>query len=123
ATIEHGMSWKQLTEESYRGAVRVLLAQRKDREALERWEQYKGRVSQEKPATAGTPANSVLQFPSSTALRLVYANLDDGVQIWSIGNGHIQSNWVKIAKSDLENQLRVFEEQCATPNSSLIDLE
>ena len=123
ATIEDELSWKQLTEESYRGAVRVLLAQKKDREALDRWEQYKRRISQEQPATTGTPANSVLQFPSSPALRLVYANLDDGVQIWSIRNGHIQSNWVKIAKSDLENQLRVFEEQCATPNSSLVDVE
>jgi CHAT domain-containing protein len=123
ATIEDGLSWKQLTEESYRGAVRVLLAQKKDHEALDRWEQYKRRISQEKPATAETAANSALQFPSSSALRLVYANLDDGVQIWSIRNGHIQSNWVTIAKSDLENQLRVFEEQCATPNSSLIDVE
>ena len=123
AAIKDGLSWKQLTEESYRGAVRVLLAQKKDREALDRWEQYKRRISQEKPATAGTPANSVLQFPSSPALRLVYANLDDGVQIWSIRNGHIQSNWVTITKSDLENHIRVFEEQCATPNSSLIDVE
>jgi CHAT domain-containing protein len=121
--MEDGLSWKQLTEESYRGAVRVLLAQKRNREALDRWEQYKGRISQEKPATAGTPASLVLQFPSSPALRLVYANLDDGVQIWSIKNGHIQSNWVTIAKSDLENQIRLFEEQCATPNSSLNDVE
>ena len=54
AAIKDGLSWKQLTEESYRGAVRVLLAQKKDREALDRWEQYKRRISQEKPATAGT---------------------------------------------------------------------
>jgi CHAT domain-containing protein len=123
-------SWKQATEESYRGAVRVLLAQKKDREALERWEQYKGRISQQKALPAAIQAssvsasrNSVLQFPSSPALRLVYANFADGVQIWSIRNGRIQSNWVKIAKSDLENELRVFAEQCATPNSSLIDVE
>jgi CHAT domain-containing protein len=127
---EDGLSWKQLTEESYRGAVRVLLAQKKDREALERWEQYKGRISQQKPLQGAMQAtsvsasrNSVLQFPSSPALRLVYANFADGVQIWSIRNGHIQSNWVKIAKSDLENELRVFAEQCATPNSSLIDVD
>jgi CHAT domain-containing protein len=35
----------------------------------------------------------------------------------------MQSSWVKIAKSDLENQLRLFAEQCATPDSSLIDVE
>ena len=124
------LSWKQATEESYRGEVRVLLAQRKDREALERWEQYKGRISQQKSLAAAIPASSVsasrysvLQFPSSPALRLVYANFADGVQIWSVKNGAIQSNWVKIAKSDLENELRLFAEQCATPDSSLSDVE
>ena len=123
-------SWKQATEESYRGAVRVLLAQKKDREALERWEQYKGRISQrplvtEIPAATALSATgkSVLQFPPSPALRLIYANFADGVQIWSLKNGRIQSNWVKIAQSDLENEFRLFAEQCATPDSSLIDVE
>src|ERR1051326_7782557 len=122
-------SWRQATEDSYRGEVRVLLAQKKNREALERWEQYKGRISQQKPlaaaipASAGAAGNSGLQFPSSPAFRPVYANFADGVQIWSIRNGHIQSNWVKISKNDLENEIRVFAEQCATPDSSLIDVE
>ena len=125
------LSWKQATEESYRGAVRVLLAQKKDREALERWEQYKGRISQQRTLVGEIPAatavsagrKSILQFPSSPALRLIYANFADGVQIWSVRNGNTQSNWVKIAKSDFENELRLFAEQCATPDSSLIDVE
>ncbi|MGZ4876599.1 MAG: CHAT domain-containing protein [Candidatus Angelobacter sp.] len=124
------LSWKQATEESYRGAVRVLLAQRKEREALERWEQYKGRISQQRPLAAeASPARAtsetrkpVLQFPSSSALRLIYANFADGVQIWSLKNGQIQGIWVKVTKNDLENELRLFAEQCATPDSSLIDL-
>ncbi|MGC2743631.1 MAG: CHAT domain-containing protein [Candidatus Angelobacter sp.] len=123
--------WKQATEESYRGAVRVLLAQRKDREALERWERYKARISQEKQLTEEIPAansisatrKSALQFPSSPELRLIYANFADGVQIWSLKNGNIQSNWVKIAKNDLEKELRLFAEECATPDSSLTDVE
>lgn len=124
-------SWKQATEESYRGAVRVLLAQKKDREALVRWEQYKGRISQQRQPGAEIPvaiavsgtAKSTLQFPSSPALRLIYANFADGVQIWSVKNGEIHSSWVKIAKNDLEDELRLFAEQCATPDSSLIDVE
>ncbi|MGZ4859812.1 MAG: CHAT domain-containing protein, partial [Candidatus Angelobacter sp.] len=64
----------------------------------------------------------VLQFPSSSALRLIYANFADGVQIWSLKNGQIQSIWVKVTKNDLEKELRLFAEQCATPDSSLIDL-
>jgi CHAT domain-containing protein len=124
------LSWKQATDESYRGAVRVLLAQKKDREALERWEQYKGRISQ-RPLAAEIPAatavsaarKSILQFPSSPALRLIYANFADGVQIWSVKNGEIHSSWVKLAKNDLENEIRLFTEQCATPDSSLIDVE
>jgi CHAT domain-containing protein len=120
-------SWKQTTEESYRGAVRVLLAQRKDREALDRWEQFKGRISQQGPpaliqASTATSRNSVLQFLSSPGVRLVYATFADGVQIWSIKNGRIQSHWVKVEKIDLENDIRVFAEQCATPDSSLVDL-
>ncbi|HEV7673886.1 MAG TPA: CHAT domain-containing protein [Candidatus Angelobacter sp.] len=124
------LSWKQATEESYRGAVRVLLAQKKDREALERWEQYKGRISQQRPSgeipapdTILETRKLVLQFPPSPALRLIYANFADGVQIWSVKNGHIQSSWVKVAKNDLENELRLFAEQCATPDSSLVDLQ
>ncbi|MGB9119365.1 MAG: CHAT domain-containing protein, partial [Candidatus Angelobacter sp.] len=124
------LSWKQATEESYRGAIRVLLAQKKDREALERWEQYKGQISQ-RPLAAEMPAatavsatrKSILQLPSSPSLRLIYANFADGVQIWSVKNGEIHSSWVKIAKNDLENEIRLFAEQCATPDSSLIDVE
>src|SRR5438270_6227164 len=123
-------SWKQATEESYRGAVRVLLGQKKDRKALERWERYKARILQQRQVAPAIPANlisvtrkSALQFPSSPALRLIYANFADGVQIWSVKNGNIQSNWVKIAKEDLEKELRTFAEQCATPDSSLIDVE
>ena len=131
ANDDDRLSWKQATEESYRGAVRVLLAQKKDREALERWERYEGRIAQQRPFASETPVEnatsaakkSVLQLPVSPALRLIYANFTDGVQIWSLKNGNIQSNWVKIAKSDLEKELRVFAEQCATPDSSLIDVE
>ena len=125
------LSWKQATEESYRGAVRVLLAQKKDGEALEKWEQYKGRISQQKALSAAIPASialpetrkSTLRFPESSALRLIYANFADGVQIWSLKNRKIQSNWVKITRNDLENELRLFAEQCATPDSSLLDVE
>jgi CHAT domain-containing protein len=124
-------SWKRATDESYRGAVRVLLAQKKDRQALERWEQYKGRVLQQRPSVTtisvgsviAASRKSVLQFPLSPALRLIYANFADGVQIWSVRNGIVRSNWVKIAKNDLENELRLFAEQCATPDSSLIDVQ
>jgi CHAT domain-containing protein len=125
------LSWKQATEESYRGAVRVLLAQKKEAEALERWEQYKGRISQQRPLAGEIPAPNtisetrkpVLQFPPSSALRLIYANFTDGVQVWSLKNGNIRSSWVKVAKNDLENELRLFAEQCATPDSSLADLQ
>ncbi|HWG39898.1 MAG TPA: CHAT domain-containing protein [Candidatus Acidoferrales bacterium] len=124
-------AWKQATEESYRGAVRVLLAQKKDWAALERWERYKARISQQRELPGEIQAanaisatrKSALPFPSSPALRLIYANFADGVQIWSIRNGNIQSNWVKIAKNDLEKELRLFTEECATPDSSLIDVE
>jgi CHAT domain-containing protein/tetratricopeptide (TPR) repeat protein len=121
------LSWKQATEGSYRGAVRVLLAQKKDREALDRWEQYKGRTSVEKPLSAEIPATQArkpgLPLPSSAALRLIYASFDDGVQIWGLKNGHLQSSWVIISKSDIEKELRIFAEECATPDSSLADVE
>ncbi len=128
------LSWKRATEESYRGEVRVLLAQKKDRKALERWEQYKswpplrGPLSGDIRAASDTPRdkrqskNSVLP-PSSAGIRLIYAIFPDGVQIWVLKKGRLQSSWVNIRQHDLENEVRVFAEQCATPDSSLNEVD
>ncbi len=52
------LAWLRATDESYRGLVRVLLAQKKDREALAQWEWYQGRPMLQGVSTAdsATPA-------------------------------------------------------------------
>jgi CHAT domain-containing protein len=125
-------AWKRATDESYRGEVRVLLAQKKDRKALEEWEQYKnwplleetdssnGRNSQN---STGELIHTALSIGSSPAIRLIYASFQDGLQIWAVRNNHIQSSWVSVPRADLENDIRIFAEQCATPDSDLNDLD
>ncbi len=128
------LSWKRATEESYRGEVRVLLAQKKDRQALERWEQYKSWPSLRAQSSgevhaAGTAKGAasnkkaLVLLPSSSEVRLIYAIFPDGVQIWSLKNNRIQSFWKDIAKQELENEVRLFAEQCSTPNSRLSDVD
>jgi CHAT domain-containing protein len=128
------ISWKRATEESYRGEVRVLLAQGKERKALERWEQYKSwpllsaKFSAEAAAVPNTSKaliegkNLPLALPPSVGVRLVYAGFPDGVQIWVLKRDRLHSSWVDIRKQNLEDQVRLFAEQCATPDSSLSEL-
>ncbi len=124
--------WERATDESYRGEVRVLLAQKKDRKALEQWEQYKSWPLLEE-TDSGHRSNSrnpmgeliptALPIGPSPAIRLIYASFQDGLQIWAVKNNHIQSTWVNIPRADLEDDIRVFAEQCATPDSNLNDLD
>jgi len=129
------MSWRQATEESYRGAVRVLLAQKKEKLALERWEQYKSwpalqglsvgemRASSDALKSIGQSNNPSLPLFSSPTVRIVYASFPDGLQIWALKNKSIQSSWISVARQDLENEVHLFAEQCANPDSSLMDID
>jgi CHAT domain-containing protein len=125
-------SWKRATDESYRGEVRVLLAQKKDRKALERWEQYKNWPLLHEPVSdirtdsskdKRELSDASLDISSSAGIRLIYASFQDGLQIWTVKNNHLQSTWVNVTRLDLENDIRTFAEQCATPDSSLSDVD
>jgi CHAT domain-containing protein len=127
------LKWLKATDDSYRGLVRVLLAQKKAEEALEKWEWYQSR-----PLLQGFHANDV---PISTTesnrnqgrsskrpvrhlgeTRLVYANFKDGLQIWMSNEKGLQSTWVKVKQQDFERTVRDFSERCATPDSKLSEL-
>jgi len=127
------LKWLKATDDSYRGLVRVLLAQKKAEEALEKWEWYQSRPllqgfrATEVPIPATESSrnqhkSSRKPLKSTGETRLVYANFKDGLQIWVINEKGMQSTWVKVKQQDLERTVRDFSERCATPDSKLPEL-
>jgi CHAT domain-containing protein len=128
------LQWIRATDESYRGLVRVLIDQKKDREALERWELYKSRpMLQDRLAKVIRTPDShdakeqldpllPVSGESVSETRVVYANFDDGIFIWASRDGRVTSQWVEIGKQDFENLTREFVEKCAMEGSNLREL-
>ncbi|HEY2914045.1 MAG TPA: CHAT domain-containing protein, partial [Candidatus Angelobacter sp.] len=130
---EDRLKWLKATDDSYRGLVRVLLAQKKAEEALEKWEWYQSRPllqgfrATDVPSSAtessrnqGKSSRKPVKAPGET--RLVYANFKDGLQIWTSNEKGVQSTWVKVKQQDFERTVRDFSERCATPDSKLSEL-
>jgi CHAT domain-containing protein len=128
------LQWLRATDESYRGLVRVLIDQKKDRAALERWELYKSRpMLQDRLANVMQASEShgakerqdlllTASIGSVSETRIVYANFNDGIYIWTSRDGRVTSQWVEIGKQDFENLTREFVEKCAMEGSSLREL-
>jgi len=128
------LKWLRATDDSYRGLVRVLLQQKRDAEALDRWEWYQTRPllqgfhSAERQVSGpawGRKKTQNSKRPQQTPAetRLVYANFKDGLQIWASNGTGIQSAWVNVKQQDFERAVRNFAEHCATPDSSLGELQ
>ena len=128
------LAWLRATDESYRGLVRALLAQKKDRDALEQWEWYQGRPmfrslladNLGKPLVVPTPhlKNGASNPPKlSQGIRVVFAEFKDGVQIWISRNGSVQGKWVAIEQQDFEQLAHEFAKKCATESSNLKGLQ
>jgi CHAT domain-containing protein len=128
------LQWLRATDESYRGLVRVLIEQKREREALDRWEVYRSRPMLQDTSAAkisapifrqanGQQTNrqlaSSLDIPTT---RLVYAVFSDGLHIWLSRDGELTSQWVGIGKQDFEGMVREFAEKCAAENSNLPEL-
>ena len=126
--------WLRATDESYRGLVRVLIEQKKDQEALDRWELYRSRpilqgqlmadakgAGKQKARNAQMPP---LEHASASAqeTRIIYAAFHDGMQIWLSRNGNVTSQWVEIGIKDLGNVTQEFTQKCAVADSSMKDL-
>jgi CHAT domain-containing protein len=128
------LAWLRATDESYRGLVRVLLAQKKDNEALAQWEWYQSRpmlggLRADNSATPiawntvslnGTPRDSLL---NQQGVRIVYAIFNDGLQIWFQQNRSVQSKWIAINQQNFEELAHDFVKNCATESSNLKDLQ
>ncbi|HEV3041159.1 MAG TPA: CHAT domain-containing protein [Candidatus Angelobacter sp.] len=124
------LQWMKAANESYRGMVRVLLEQKRDAEALQFWERYKGsslarephlRESKETIMAHWRPDEKFAAGPDQ--IRLVYAVFDDGLQIWILKNKGIQSKWIKIKQEDLVRGVREFVEKCANASSKLGEVQ
>ncbi len=129
------LQWMKVADESYRGAVRALLEQKKDVEALQFWETYKGSalidldrlggskdvssVSTERPSRRED--KKLIAAPDQT--RLIYAVFGDGVQIWSKNVKGVKSKWSKVKQEDLVRGIKEFVEKCATASSSLGEIQ
>ena len=126
--------WLRATDESYRGLVRVLIEQKKDGEALDRWELYRSRpilqdqlravaqgTGKRNTRTTQTPApqRASVSVPET---RIIYAAFNDGMKIWVSRNGNVASQWVEIGIKDLENVTQEFTQKCAAADSKLTDL-
>jgi CHAT domain-containing protein len=127
------LKWLKATDDSYRGLVRVLLEQKKDKEALDRWEWYQSRPLLQGFHSGGRPGSSTLPdkrrkaptqaLATSEATHLVYANFKDGLQIWTTTSRGVESTWVKVKQQDFERAVREFAERCSTPDSDLSEVQ
>ncbi|HMC29674.1 MAG TPA: CHAT domain-containing protein, partial [Candidatus Angelobacter sp.] len=128
------LKWLKATDDSYRGLVRVLLEQKQDKEALDRWEWYQSRPwlqgfhSSARPASTTLPDKQArkiaIQTPAASgATHLVYANFKDGLQIWISSSKGVQGVWVKVKQQDFERAVRDFAERCSTPDSNLSEVQ
>jgi CHAT domain-containing protein len=122
------LKWLKATDDSYRGLVRVLLEQKNDEEALKRWEWYQSRPLLQGLHTAGHQGSELQKkkstrlWPTSAGTRLIYANFQDGLQIWIFNGKVVQSTWVKVRQQDFERAVRDFAERCSTPDSNLNEI-
>ncbi|HEU4415274.1 MAG TPA: CHAT domain-containing tetratricopeptide repeat protein [Candidatus Angelobacter sp.] len=127
------LAWLRATDDSYRGVVRVLLAEKKDREALDSWEHYRSMpllpdaqvqsgLRSAKPVVAGGGGRShdIARAPGT---RLVYAGFPDGVQIWIASNGSVHGKWIATEQQDFEQLAHDFVRKCATESSNLKELQ
>jgi CHAT domain-containing protein len=128
------LDWLRSTDESYRGLVRVLLAQKKDRAALAQWEWYQSRpmlqglrpdntsstTSWRKADKKSTPPGPLDRVKGT---RLVYAVFKDGLQIWLSQHNSVQSKWVVVDQKDFERLAHDFVKKCSTESSNLEELQ
>jgi CHAT domain-containing protein len=122
------VKWLKATDDSYRGLVRVMLEQKKDKAALDRWEWYQSRPwvrgfqsgvpLREKKAKGNRP-----QLVQTGPTHLVYANFKDGLQIWVSSSKSVQGTWVPVKQQDFERVVRDFAERCSTPDSNLSEVQ
>jgi CHAT domain-containing protein len=127
------VAWLRATDDSYRGLVRVLIAQNKVEDALNRWEWYKSRPLLSGLGSGGTyipdtKSRGKLEGQTKDGpfllpeTRLVYANFKDGLQIWTFSKKGRTSAWVSVRQQEFERVVRDFTEHCATPNSRLAEV-
>jgi len=128
------LKWLKASDDCYRGSVRVLLEQKKNQEALERWEWYQSRPwlqgfhSGARPASTALPANKSRKITpqppqASAATHLVYANFKDGLQIWVSSSKGVQGARVKVKPQDFERAVRDFAGRSSTPDASLSEVQ
>jgi CHAT domain-containing protein len=144
----HGYSerlvWRSETNSVYRVFLESFLRNRHDSESsLKFWEWYraaslresKARASVEKTrwaftvddAKAGSGATSLRGVQDRLRQRgqgfVAYAQVPDGLIIWSIGENGVESHWVPMATDELAAHVQRLVSYCSDPNSDIHKLK
>jgi len=125
------VAWLRATDDSYRGLIRILIAENKIEDALRRWEWYKSRpllqgLSFENAHLSRNDTNvkvKAAEKAPDTENRVVYANFKDGLEIWTSNKQGIFGTWVSVPQQEFEQTVRSFTERCASPDSDLNELK
>ncbi len=130
------LQWVRTGGDAYRGLVRTLLEQRRQDDALRLWEWFESRPSGDawtggfiKDRKKGSTwpeiwaKISAVSWGSHGAARLVFAVFDDGLQIWSLGEGGLNAAWTPISREQLDERVRQFTQSCSRRDSPLADVQ
>lgn len=122
------LRWVDRADEVYRGMVRVWLRQGRTNDAWKLWEWYKSRSLAEKPDSSAGPSPSsvswegiqarLAQITPPSERHVVFADFDDGVQVWATDRTEIKGNWIAIQQEALRADVDQFAKECAQPPQS-----
>jgi CHAT domain-containing protein/tetratricopeptide (TPR) repeat protein len=137
--------WRSETSPAYRVFLESYLQGRHDPQgALEFWEWYRAaplrEVEAQRPAFSGAWTNwkpeSLQSSQRGSTFRelqarlsragltfLAYAQVPDGLIIWSFDDSHMDSRWVPISIENLATHVRQFVSLCGDPNSDVEKLK
>ncbi|HEX7288070.1 MAG TPA: CHAT domain-containing protein [Candidatus Angelobacter sp.] len=123
---EARLYWMQTTDEIFRGVVEALLARKDDERALAVWEWTKSRTFQSTnlPEVSNLVQSSAQDLREVLAVskqnRIVYASLEEKLQIWTIRGRHVESRSIPLARFELAKRVREFVKNCSAVDSGLL---
>ena len=130
------LEWIAASQDAYRGLVRVFLERHDPESAWKLWEWYISRsYPEELIAAAHKQPHAAASWPelwtkiaaiplqSGSAMRVVYAVFDDGMEVWSSTQGNLKAAWVPVSREGLERKVREFTQACARKDSPLPEVQ
>jgi CHAT domain-containing protein len=124
---EARLHWLVAATEIYGGLTQVLLAQKRNQEALEVWERFKMLefVNRSQASSKGEAVSegeavklSNIAFFQVPDFRLIFASFQDHLQVWILAKGgDLQVKAIAISRADLQGLARDLVEGCSSPDT------